>query len=101
IVDDEALRHRKGDAELRMHEGAAAHEAFLRRVAEQHAVYAVEEGVPVAVAGPGRGVLARMAQRKLDALRGRRMAGEEVEVLVDGAGDVARGAVGVHRLQEA
>ena len=38
IVDDEAGRHRERDAEARMQEGGAAHIAFFRRVAEQHAV---------------------------------------------------------------
>src|SRR5690606_28510432 len=45
IVDDEALRDRKGDAQPRMQEGMAAYIAFLGRVAEQHAVDAGEERV--------------------------------------------------------
>src|SRR5690606_27462861 len=85
IVDDEALRDRKGDAQPRMQEGMAAYIAFLGRVAEQHAVDAGEERVAVALSDARRPDQPGVSLRQCDALRRVRMRCKEVETGVGGA----------------
>src|SRR5690606_32586569 len=87
VVDDEARRHREGNAEARMQEGVAAHIAFIRRIAVKQTVNAGEEGIAVACAFAGRAELARMALRQLYALRRIGMACKEVQAGVGGAAD--------------
>ena len=78
VVEGEARRRQEGEAELGMHEAAAAHEALARVLAIDHAVEVGEilGAVALAVAGPAE--LARIGERVLHALRRRRMGGEEV-----------------------
>ncbi len=61
-----------------MQEAAAAHEAFARVLAVDHAVDAGEIGRLVAFAGAGRVELAGARLRIADALGGRGMGGEEI-----------------------
>ena len=78
VVEGEALRRQEGEAEPGMQEAAAAHEAFARVFAVDHAVDAGEIGRLVALAGAGRGELAGVGLRILDALGRGRMRGEEI-----------------------
>src|SRR5262249_61126955 len=78
VVEHESLRCQEGEAEPWMQEAAAAHEAFARILAVDHAVDAGEIGRLVAFAGAGRVELARARLRILDALRCGRMGGEEI-----------------------
>ena len=83
-----------------MQERAAANVAFLRRIAEQQAVYAGEEGGAIGGSTVRRAELPGMHARQLDALRRIRMAGEEVQVGIGGAADAAEIRVVGHRLKE-
>ena len=78
VIEREALRCHEGKAELGMQEVAAAHQAFARIVAVDHAVDGGEIRLPLALAGARRPELARARLRVLDPLGRRRMAGEKV-----------------------
>src|SRR5260370_185599 len=58
VVEHESLRRQEGEAEPWMQEAAAAHEAFARVLAVDHAVDAGEIGGLIAFAGAGRVELA-------------------------------------------
>src|SRR6185437_2556331 len=73
VVEREARRGEKREAELRMQEAAAAHEAFARIFAIDHAVDAREIFGAVTRAGPGGPERASIGLRVLHTLGGRRM----------------------------